>query len=248
MSGLKNIKGIVFDYGGTIDTNSRHWAEVLWEKYVEHQIPVDKNSFREAYVFGERSLAKYPFVQPHHDFRDVLFLKVRLQMACLAEQRKLPLNERLLQTYVRDVVAGCCKYVLDTLNRTRPVIAELAKKYKLVLVSNFYGNIRTVLADFKLLPFFSDIVESSVVGVRKPDPAIYRLGVEALGLPPENVLVVGDSFSKDVIPAHTVGCRTAWLKGEGWGRETIDESIPDVIFTDLVQLPALLADSLGFPQ
>ena len=28
---LTDIKGIIFDYGGTIDTNSRHWAEVLWE-------------------------------------------------------------------------------------------------------------------------------------------------------------------------------------------------------------------------
>ena len=27
---LKDIKGVIFDYGGTIDTNSRHWAEVLF--------------------------------------------------------------------------------------------------------------------------------------------------------------------------------------------------------------------------
>ena len=60
MKTLKDIKGIIFDYGGTIDTNSRHWAEVLWEKYVAHQIPVTKEAFREAYVFGERSLAKFP--------------------------------------------------------------------------------------------------------------------------------------------------------------------------------------------
>jgi len=50
MNALKDIQGVIFDYGGTIDTNSRHWAEVLWAKYVEHQIPVDKESFREAYV------------------------------------------------------------------------------------------------------------------------------------------------------------------------------------------------------
>ena len=34
------------------------------DRYMEHQVPVDKESFREAYVFGERALAKYPFVQP----------------------------------------------------------------------------------------------------------------------------------------------------------------------------------------
>ena len=42
---LKDIKGVIFDYGGTIDTNSRHWAEVLWSKYAEYHVPVDKESF-----------------------------------------------------------------------------------------------------------------------------------------------------------------------------------------------------------
>ena len=60
-------------------------------------------------------------------------------------------------------------------------------RYRLVLVSNFYGNIQTILKDFGLLDFFDDIIESSVVGVRKPDPAIYRLGVDAMGFAAENV-------------------------------------------------------------
>ena len=27
------IKGIIFDYGGTIDSNGMHWAEVIWRAY-----------------------------------------------------------------------------------------------------------------------------------------------------------------------------------------------------------------------
>lgn len=240
MKALNDIQGVIFDYGGTIDTNSRHWAEVLWAKYVEHRVPVDKESFREAYVFGERALAKYPFVQPGHNFHDVLSIKTKLQMEWLAEQRRLPMDEAQLRGYAAKVADGCYEYVLDILKVTRPVVEELARKYKLVLVSNFYGNIQTILKDFGLSDFFSDIVESSVVGVRKPDPAIYRLGVEAMGFEAQKVLVVGDSFSKDVVPAKAVGCKVAWLKGEGWGGEVIDESVPDVIMTDLVQLPTLL--------
>ncbi len=240
MSKLENIKGVIFDYGGTIDTNSRHWAEVLWSKYVEHHVPVDKESFREAYVFGERALAKYPFVQPHHDFHEVLVLKTQLQIAYLAEQCKLNEDEKQLKKYARLVADSCYDYVLDVLEVTRPVVAELASRYKLVLVSNFYGNIQTILKDFGLMDYFSEIVESSVVGVRKPDPAIYRLGVEAMGLAAENVLVVGDSFSKDVVPAKAVGCKVAWLRGEGWGGEVIDESLPDVIITTLADLLALV--------
>ncbi len=233
---MKDIKGIIFDYGGTIDTNSRHWAEVLWEKYVTHQVPVSKEAFREAYVFGERSLAKYPFIRPDHNFHDVLSVKTKLQMEYLAEKQHLPMNEKQLACYATLVADSCYAYVLEVLERSRPVVEALAKKYKLVLVSNFYGNIQTILHDFRLFHYFADIVESSVVGVRKPDPAIYQLGVDAMGYPAEQVLVVGDSFSKDMVPAKKVGCKAAWLKGEGWGGEQTDDNLPDMIITDIVQL------------
>lgn len=240
MNKLANIKGIIFDYGGTIDTNSHHWAEVLWSKYVAHQVPVSKEAFREAYVFGERSLAKYPFIRPDHNFHDVLVIKCKLQIEYLAEKRHLPMAENQLQNYASLVADSCYDYVLDVLKVTRPVVKELASRYKLVLVSNFYGNIQTILKDFGLMGYFTDIVESSVVGVRKPDPAIYQLGVDAMGMEADKVLVVGDSFSKDVLPAKKVGCKVVWLKGEGWGGEVTNDSLPDVIITDMAQLVEML--------
>lgn len=238
MERLTDIKGIIFDYGGTLDTNSRHWSEVLWSKYEEYHVPVGKADFREAYVYGERTLARIPLVKPEDNFHDVLCIKTKLQMEYLIEQGKLEQTDAM--EYAVKIADSCYQYVLNVLEKTRPVVQSLSRKYKLVLVSNFYGNIRSVLKDFELDDFFSDVIESSVVGVRKPDPAIYRLGVEVLKLPVENVLVVGDSFSKDMVPAKTVGCKVAWLKGEGWENEEIDESLPDIIITDLVCLPHYL--------
>lgn len=119
------------------------------------------------------------------------------------------------------------------------MLDTLQPKYKLVLVSNFYGNIETILKDFRL-EYFEQIVESAVVGVRKPDPAIYRLGVEATGYPAGQVAVIGDSYTKDIIPAKTVGCKAVWLKGEGWNEDTYDEKLPDAVITDITQLTDLL--------
>jgi putative hydrolase of the HAD superfamily len=48
-----------------------------------------------------------------------------------------------------------------------------------------------------------------------------------------DVLVVGDSISKDILPAKSLGCKTAWFKGEGWKKEPVDETIPDFVITDL---------------
>ena len=79
------------------------------------------------------------------------------------------------------------------------------KGYPMVLVSNFYGNINQVLKDAGIDGYFEDVIESAVVGVRKPNPAIFALGVCALDLPASQVLVVGDTYGKDIVPAHKLG-------------------------------------------
>ena len=48
-------QALIFDYGGTLDTDGRHWAHVLWEGYCQAEIPVTNEQFRDAYVFGERA-------------------------------------------------------------------------------------------------------------------------------------------------------------------------------------------------
>ncbi len=53
MFDLAKVKGIIFDYGGTIDSNGKHWAEVLWESYQDQKVPVTKEQFREAYVYAD---------------------------------------------------------------------------------------------------------------------------------------------------------------------------------------------------
>jgi FMN phosphatase YigB (HAD superfamily) len=226
----QDIQGIIFDYGGTIDSNGLHWAEVIWEAYENFLVPISKEVFREAYVYGERSLAKTPFIQPHHTFKDMMRIKIEIQMKWLQENEKLPEN------YFCDETSGaiaswCYQFAKQTTARTIPVLEKLAVRYPMVLVSNFYGNIESVLKDFGLDRFFSAIIESAVVGVRKPDPEIFRLGVVQLNLPAEQVVVIGDSYDKDIIPATKIGCQTIWIKNIGWkpyqGDETADQVILD---------------------
>lgn len=119
---------------------------------------------------------------------------------------------------------------------SREVLLKLKEKYPLVLVSNFYGNISVVLNEFGFDNLFVGIVESAVVNVRKPDPAIFQLGVTALNMTPEDVVVVGDSYAKDIVPAHSIGCKTVWIQGEGWTNEVHPVSIADVIIQDIAQL------------
>lgn len=214
---LQGLKGIIFDYGGTLDTGGDHWSWVIWEAWQKAGVATTLPIFREAYVYAERELARTRHILPHHDFSDLLNIKVNIELQWLAEQGEFPADEVVPKA--REIAAYCDDFARASVERAKPVLQVLSEKYPMVLVSNFYGNIEKVLENYGVREYFRHIVESAVVGVRKPDSRIFTLGVEALGLHPDECLVVGDSYGKDISPALEAGCRAVWLKGAGWTGE-----------------------------
>lgn len=210
---MATIKGIIFDYGGTIDSRGEHWSEIIWKGYEFAQIEVRKRDFRDAYVAVERRLAIERHILPCHNFYDLMSIKIRLELAWLVDRGIVGTE---MFSCADTVARYCYDYARCCVEEAKPTLLTLSQQFPMVLVSNFYGNIESVLADFDLLHFFKAIIESSVVGVRKPDPQIFALGVEALNLDARQVLVVGDSLRKDIEPAEKIGCHVAWLKGKGW--------------------------------
>ena len=277
-----DIKGIIFDYGGTLDTRGDHWSEVLWQGYehfgigvaddeeVEPGVSIHKQAFRDAYVYGERALAVNPIVTPDFHFEDILREKLILELNFLAGKELLETGKddaekqaklgnlgndsdasseslflSLSDSEIHQIAADMARYInaktLALLNENRQVLEHLKQAgYPMVLVSNFYGNINQVLKDAGIDGYFEDVIESAVVGVRKPNPAIFALGVCALDLPASQVLVVGDTYGKDIIPAHKLGCHTLWIKGLQWEEKKVDESIPDGIIKKLSEMEGFL--------
>lgn len=226
------IKGYIFDYGGTLDTGGQHWGKVIWHAYERQQVPVSEEAFRDAYVHAERTLGKNPIIQPDFTFYKTIETKIRIQLEYLQEKNDVS----SVSSYLKSLTDSLYEATVKETAKSREVLLQLKQQYPMVLVSNFYGNIATVLQEFKLDGIFDKIIESAVVGVRKPDPQIFTLGVEALGMQPDEVVVVGDSMDKDIIPAGKAGCHTVWFKGEGWTNDPVDESPVGKVITDLTQI------------
>lgn len=223
---FSRIKGIMIDYGGTLDTGGTHWSEVIWQAYLDNGVDIAKPYFLEAYVAGERELAATRHILPEHNFHDMLKIKIDIELQYLAEKGLLPADvEPKAASIARQCYESAGKSIADAKN----VLYTLGKKFPLVLVTNFYGNISTVLADFGIADCFKGVVESAVAGVRKPDPEIFRLGMKKLGIKAEEALVIGDSYSKDIKPAEALGCRVLWLKGKGWNAEEDAILHPNII-------------------
>ena len=54
-------------------------------------------------------------------------------------------------------------------------------------------------------PRWPGIVDSGVVGVAKPDPAIFRLALDLVGVPADRAVHIGDTYQYDVIGARAAG-------------------------------------------
>lgn len=73
------------------------------------------------------------------------------------------------------------------------------------------GRARDSLEAAGLAEHFDVIVDSHLVGLSKPDPAIFRHALELLGVEPQEAVFVGDSYAHDALAARAVGMRAVLL-------------------------------------
>jgi HAD superfamily hydrolase (TIGR01509 family) len=82
---------------------------------------------------------------------------------------------------------------------------------RLAVISNSEGTIAALLAELGLAAHFDAVVDSWVEGVSKPDPRIFALALDRLGVAASDAIMVGDSPAADVAGAAAAGVRAALL-------------------------------------
>jgi putative hydrolase of the HAD superfamily len=121
-----------------------------------------------------------------------------------------------------------------------PALEQLAAGRTFGVVTNGPADVQRIkLTVSRLARFFPVVVVSSAIGTGKPDPRIFAIAVERLGVPRDDVLVVGDNLEKDIAGARAAGLRCVWLDRTGAERDPVAYA-PDAKIRSLAELPALL--------
>lgn len=88
----------------------------------------------------------------------------------------------------------------------RPILEGLSKRdFRLGVISNATELARKVMDNLNLTELFDFVIISSEVGVSKPSPRIFQMGLEKARTRANRSLFVGDKPSLDVLPAISVG-------------------------------------------
>jgi putative hydrolase of the HAD superfamily len=229
------IRAILFDMGGTLD-GEIHWLERFLSLYRNFGIHLSRETIRAAFDEAERRSSRDEAIASA-DLAQMIALHVKWQLA------HLQLENSELE---RHLIDGFITSARQAVTANAALLAELAERgFELGIVSNACGNVDKLCADFGYSPFLSVVVDSRRVDLFKPDPAIFRYAAEKLGREPGEIMMVGDSFDRDVQPAKQIGMKTAWLEGVE-PRACPDPSLVDLRLRTLAELRSALIASRVF--
>jgi putative hydrolase of the HAD superfamily len=101
-------------------------------------------------------------------------------------------------------------------------IRELRRECRTALLSNAWPGMRQMIeSEWGIADCFDDLFISAELGLAKPDPKIYRLALDRLGIPPARAVFV-DDFIENVRAAAALGLRAIQFLSSGQAMQAVN--------------------------
>jgi len=134
----------------------------------------------------------------------------------------------------------------ETTPHAKEVLEVLRPSFKLAVICDTAASteeVEEIMKNLGIRRYFDDVVVSSEVGASKPDERIFRVALERIGLKPEEVVMVGNRISKDILGGNRLGMKTVLYKWNNRYSEKIASEFEKPTFTikSLSELLPILA-------
>ncbi len=198
-----DIKAIFFNFGGTLDSDGITYKDRFYPIYKAMGINVSQKVFDHFFYNSDESILTEKL--DDLPFRETL----RLQVGRVLQG--LNIDNKFIQYRIAD---RFWKNSLVKLEQNREILDRLKENYSLGIISNFFGNLPTIIREVGLDELFDVVIDSSRVGYFKPDPRIFHEALKPLKLSPHQAIFVGESLDRDMAGARGVGMPHVWLKNQ----------------------------------
>ncbi|MDQ0914619.1 HAD family hydrolase [Paenibacillus sp. V4I5] len=216
---MKKVDIVIFDLDQTLldkDQSLLNFANYQYEHFSLIRFIPDKQDFIEK--FSELNNIIMPKEEVYEKLVDIFNIEKSLYAELLDD-----LNNNF---HVYSVGFPGLHEMLETLKE---------RGYKLGIITNgrdFYQ--RNKISALGITDYFSEVVTSGAVNIKKPDHAIFQIALKNLKSSSECSVFIGDSLKADVIPAKELGMFTI-LKSKDY---SITE--PDSICDNLTEIPNII--------
>lgn len=240
------IEGAVFDLGSTLIRFTGNWEQVIrdgfhlmTESLIESGLTLDAESFGEVFRNAWQTTASQ---------RDIDHIERPIK-----ELLDQVLEEQGCLTTPKEVVESAIERMFSTseafwhpMPGVHSVLQELERSgLRLAIVSNAgdSANVHRLVDNADLRPYFDPIVISADQGVRKPDKSIFDPVLDAWGMDPQKLVMIGDNLAADIEGARRVGMFSIWLTADAdtpGNRALRDKIHPDATAEELVDVPDVI--------
>jgi beta-phosphoglucomutase-like phosphatase (HAD superfamily) len=205
----QQIETLLFDFGGTLDCDGVAWKERMQAHYRSEGLAISPEEFARAFYAADDSLVGG--LPEDADLAvTVHSLACNLEAALASREGRDPSGNadsrragKVAARFLAEAEAG--------FGRNRPLLERLGQRYRLGVVSNFYGNLEAVCRAAGLAPPLAVMIDSQKLGAEKPDPAIFQAALDALGARAGTTLMVGDSLPRDREGARRMKMQFVWI-------------------------------------
>jgi HAD superfamily hydrolase (TIGR01662 family) len=136
---------------------------------------------------------------------------------------------------------------------TIPTLNELLKSgYRLGIISNAADDhdVQMLIDQHNLRSYFSVILVSAAMGIRKPHPRIFQQALDFFEIPPHKAVMVGDTLNADILGAINIGMDCVWItrRADTSDNRILKDSIhPNKTISKLSELPDILQNLSSHP-
>ena len=199
------IKAVILDFGGTLSGGSLNWDpyhENIRSHLASHGFNVPMRELKKALRTTLAELEKFRATGKEMTFEEVYGIFLRRLNVLYDDEMLEYLHENFRRHYETEFYP-CVESVLE----------ELSSKYKVAMLSNTMSDQPLLLLKESGLDRFFDVMHcSSMLGVRKPNPEIFEIVLNDLGVHPAEAVHVGDSVEADMYGARDSGITGVWIK------------------------------------
>lgn len=161
----------------------------LWERYNREDISKEELSYERLYR---------PIYNRYQELRDSALGAIVESSRSYWDDANDLFMERIRQK------TGLCQGALELLRYLR-------SKHRVCILSNGFGDVQyDKIRLTGLDAYIDEVILSEDVGYNKPNPRIFEIALERMGVTIEQAMMIGDSWSSDIRGAAAVGMDSIW--------------------------------------
>ena len=235
---MQAIETVLFDFGGTLDSDGVAWNERFHALYRSEGLDLSADTFAPAFYAADDALVSA--LTPTTGLEETIDALTTNLEAELARRGGGKGHAEIDRVRGQRVASRFLSEMSFAFARNRPVLEALSERYRLGVVSNFYGNLEAVCESSGLGRLFGVMADSQRVGAEKPEPAIFQAALAELQAKPETTIMVGDSLRRDYEGARRCGMGFIWIAPDGVQATERDAAENRSVLAAVTELPHLL--------